>query len=99
MTSRPIMSWINLGEVLYVVAHRAGMSTAMAVLQDLRRRVTPDEATPDRVVQAASLKAEHPMAFGDAFAVATAQAHTAVLLTGDPEILEASAEWALEDLR
>ncbi|MDQ3305234.1 MAG: hypothetical protein M3535_04515 [Actinomycetota bacterium] len=45
------------------------------------------------------MKAEHPMAYADAFAVATAKAHGAILVTGDPEILEAGTGCQLEDLR
>ena len=39
------------------------------------------------------------MALADAFAVATALAHEAVLLTGDPEILDIGGTWMTEDLR
>jgi hypothetical protein len=39
------------------------------------------------------------MAYADAFAVATAVAHRAVLLTGDPEIIDAGGGWRVEDLR
>jgi hypothetical protein len=39
------------------------------------------------------------MAYADAFAIATAVAHSAELLTGDPEILGAEADWQLGDLR
>ena len=56
----------------------------------------PSEA---RVLEAARIKAAYPMADADAFAVATALAHRAVLLTGDPEILDAGGAWSTEDLR
>jgi predicted nucleic acid-binding protein len=39
------------------------------------------------------------MTYADAFALATAQAYGAVLLTGDPEILAARGDWRVEDLR
>jgi hypothetical protein len=39
------------------------------------------------------------MAYADAFAVATAVAHDAVLLTGDPEIVGVDGLCAVEDLR
>ena len=39
------------------------------------------------------------MAFTDALAISTAQAHQAVLLTGDPEILTVAGPWEIEDLR
>jgi len=48
---------------------------------------------------AAHIKARHPMAYAEAFAVATALAHRATLLTGDPEILDADPTWPVVDLR
>ena len=39
------------------------------------------------------------MAYADAFAVATALAHDAMILTGDPEILDAGGPWLTDDLR
>ncbi len=47
------------------------------------------------------MKAEHPIAYADAFAVAmaTAKAHGAILVTGDPEIFEAGTGCQLEVLR
>lgn len=95
----PVMSWINLGEVFSVTLRAAGPERAGAVIRDLRVRVLLDQASPARVLEAATITASHPVAFADAFAVATAQAHDAVLLTGDPEILDAAAGWRVEDLR
>jgi predicted nucleic acid-binding protein len=96
---RPVVSWINLGEVFSITWRAAGEDLARSVIEDLRRLTEPDEATPKRVLQAASIKAVHPMACADAFAVATARAHGATLLTGDPEILDIGTDWDLEDLR
>jgi predicted nucleic acid-binding protein len=56
----------------------------------------PSEA---RVLEAAHLKARCPIAYADAFAVATAIAHGATLLTGGPEILSGDSAWPVEDLR
>lgn len=95
----PVMSWINVGEVAYVVRRAAGAETAQQVVDELRARLRLDQVTPLRVLQAAALKAVHAFAYADAFAVATAQAYEAVLLTGDPEILDAGAGWQVEDLR
>lgn len=53
----------------------------------------------DRVVAAAAIKADNAMAYADAFAAATAIAHDAILLTGDPELLLADAPWRFADLR
>ena len=96
---RALMSWINLGEVFYVVLRAAGEPQARDVVRDLRRRLTLDLPSTDRVLQAATIKAGHALAYADAFAVATAIAHRAILLTGDPEILAADPSWPVEDVR
>ena len=95
---RPIMSWINLGEVYYTVHREAGAAEAESTLRLLRPLLTLDVATPERVLAAARIKAIHPLAYGDAFAVATAAAHGAVLLTGDREITKRAVGCRVEDL-
>ena len=99
LAERPVMSWINVGEVFYVSSRVAGSELARSIVGDLRRITVLDEASPERVLQAAEIKAAHPMAYADAFAVATALAHRTVLLTGDPEILAVDAGWEVEDVR
>jgi hypothetical protein len=96
---RPVMSWINLGEVYYTVHRAAGRAEAESTLALLRPMLALDAATPERVLGAARIKAAHPLAYGDAFAIAAATAHEAVLLTGDPEIVERSVGCKVEDLR
>lgn len=96
---RPIMSWINLGEVYYTIHRTAGAAEAESTLALLRPMLSLDPATPERVLAAARIKAAHPLAYGDAFAIATAAAHKAVLLTGDPEITDRSVGCKVEDLR
>lgn len=52
------------------------------------------------MLEAASIKAKHALAYADAFAIATAMAHDASLLTGDPEILDGGdPAWRVIDLR
>ena len=97
--SRPVMSWINLGEVYYTIHRAAGAATADGTLARLRPLVTLDGVTPERVLAAARIKAAHPLAYGDAFAVATAAAHRAVLLTGDPELTARPVGCRVENLR
>jgi predicted nucleic acid-binding protein len=97
--SRPVMSWINLGEVAYIAERSVGAVRARQIVQDLRRRLSLDLPSEQRVLEAASIKARYSMAYADAFAVATATAHRATLLTGDPEILDVKANWSTEDLR
>ncbi len=96
---RPVVSWINLGEVQYVLRRQVGESAAAATVRDLE--VVLDARLPDRhmVLAAARIKADHPMAFADAFAAALAQSLGATLWTGDPELLIDGAPWAHRDLR
>ncbi len=97
--SRPLMSWINLGEVHYVLRRAAGQDAAIETLRDLRARIDvrlPDES---QILTAAQIKADNPMSYADAFAVALALDSDAELWTGDPEILIANAPWRWRDLR
>lgn len=95
---RPVMSWINLGEVYYTIHRAAGGAEADATLGLLRPLVSLDAVSPERVLAAARVKALHPVAYADAFAVATAAARGAVLLTGDPEITGRAMGCRVEDL-
>jgi predicted nucleic acid-binding protein len=99
VTEGAVMSWVNLGEVFYVIWRISGDGIARDTVTDIRARIVLDEATPERVMAAARIKAEFPMAFGDAFAAATAIAHDAALLTGDPELIDRGGHWRTEDLR
>lgn len=96
---KPVASWINLGEVFSVVRRSVGEEAAAGTLRDLRDVLVGEVATEARVVEAARIKADHPMAYADAFAAATAMAHDATLWTGDPELLVADADWRWRDLR
>lgn len=86
-SGRPTISWINLVEIEYRVRRQHGAHEAEAVLTGLRELV--DEELPGiaRMRAVAALKAEHPVALADCFAIATAAAKDATLITGDREIL------------
>jgi predicted nucleic acid-binding protein len=99
LESRPVMSWINVGEVAYVLERRAGADRSREVVRELRRLLSLDLPTEERVLEAARVKAAYRLAYADAFAVATAMAHGAQLLTGDPEILDGDPDWLIVDLR
>ena len=51
------------------------------------------------VLDAARIKADHPMVYADAFAAALANAQDAVVGTGDPELLVEGTPWRWKDLR
>lgn len=93
------MSWINLGEVFYITRRDVGAEAAEEVIRDLRPQLALDLPSEMRVLRAAEIKTAHALAYADAFAAATAIAHDAILLTGDPELLVSDTEWVSEDLR
>jgi predicted nucleic acid-binding protein len=100
LRSRPVMSWINLGEVFYVIHRAASEVDATEVVRDLRHRLEMDLPDERRILEAATIKARHAVAYADAFAVATAVAHGASLMTGDPEILDrGDPSWPTIDVR
>lgn len=96
---KPLMSWINLGEVHYVLRRLHGEDAATETVRDLRDVI--DARLPDEslVIDAARIKADHPMAYADAFAAALAVAFDATLWTGDPELLIDGTPWRWRDLR
>lgn len=93
------MSWINVGEVAYVLERREGADRSREVVRELRHLAQLELPSASRILEAAQVKARHRMAFADAFAAATALAHGASLLTGDPELLTPRREWMVVDLR
>jgi len=76
-----------------------GEDDATETVRDLRDVV--DVRLPDQrlVLDAARLKADHPMAYADAFGAALAIAEEATLWTGDPELLVDGSRWRWRDLR
>jgi predicted nucleic acid-binding protein len=85
---RPTISWVNLVEIEYQVRRHHGAHDAEAVLGRLRELVDAELPGVARMRAVAALKAEHPIALADCFAIATAAAENATLITGDPEILD-----------
>lgn len=84
---RLLMSWMNVGEVYYIISKRHGPERAKEFLNRLPslpiRLVLPDE---DGILAAAKVKAAYPVSFGDAFAISLAQSEKASVITGDDEI-------------
>lgn len=89
---RPAMSWMNLVEVHYRTIRDHGRQEADQVLAELRPQIT--ESLPGIAIMrsVSSLKAEHPIALADCFAVALAAEEEAELLTGDPEIIDRAGQ-------
>jgi len=85
---RPAMSWMNLVEVHYRTIRDHGRQEADQVLAELRPLVTESLPGIAAMRSVSSLKAGHPIALADCFAVALAADEEAELLTGDPEIID-----------
>jgi predicted nucleic acid-binding protein len=98
---RPTMSWVNLVEVHYRTARDHGKEEADRVLEELRPQIAEQLPGVAAMRATAGLKAEHPIALADCFAVALAAAEGGVLLTGDPEIVDRAPSLPCEvrDLR
>ena len=73
------MSWINLGEVYYLLAKRHGGAHADQFLSDLA-------LTPASARRAGRAYDDWCGAVADAFAVETARQAQGPLVTGDPEL-------------
>jgi predicted nucleic acid-binding protein len=85
------VSTINWGEVVYITERERGMAAAHQALQAIEQLpLTLLDATRARVLAAAHLKANYPLSYADAFAVAAALELPAVIVTGDPEFRRVS---------
>ncbi|MBN1935894.1 MAG: PIN domain-containing protein [Anaerolineae bacterium] len=87
------MSWVNVGEVAYIVERRRGKALVFQVLGALEAtRIRLVAVGRELALKAAEIKATYPLAYADAFAAALAFDVSGTLLTGDPEFK------ALDDL-
>ena len=81
------MSWINLGEVYYLLSKRRGRASGDEFLSMVPvmpfQGVVPDERT---MIGAARWRSRFPISYADAFALETARQRQARLVTGDPEL-------------
>lgn len=84
---RPVISWINVAEVRYHVERAIGDRHATQVVNKLRSLLDCELPTERRIIEASRIKAAHPIALADCFAISTAADNGAVLFTGDPEIV------------
>lgn len=84
--SRVLITWVNIGEVAYIVERRWGEGRLQQVLAMLERTGL-EIVSVGRALTfiAAHIKAKHPVAYADAFAAALAMQTPATLVTGDPE--------------
>jgi predicted nucleic acid-binding protein len=84
--ARVLMTWVNAGEVAYIVERRWGVErlyAALAVMEATALEIVSVER--ELALMAAHIKAEHAIAYADAFAAALTQQRAAKLVTGGPE--------------
>ncbi len=71
---------------LLIISREQGRDKARSMLEDLRSfPIKFYEATEERILAAAWLKAEYSISYADAFAASLARELDAFLVTGDPE--------------
>ena len=81
-----LLSRINWGEFYYILQRRVGRDKTEEALSLLDQLPIDIISVDDPLVrEAAEIKAEHPIAYADAFCAALAQRHQGRILTGDPE--------------
>jgi len=84
--TRVLMTWVNAGEVAYIVERHWGVErlyAALAVIEATALETVSVER--ELALMAAHIKAEHAIAYADALAAALAEHYAAKLVTGDPE--------------
>ena len=83
--TRVLMTWVNVGEVAYIVKRRWGVERLYAVLAMMEATALEIVSVErELALMAAHIKAEHAIAYADTFAAALAEHCTAKLVTGDP---------------
>jgi len=93
-----LLNIVNLGEVFYRSARVQDISFARDILEKLKLLPIRIYPCPNEfILEAAEIKAQYPIAYADAFIVATALREKARIITGDPDFKKVehlvSIEW------
>ena len=95
--AKTLMSWVNVGEVAYIVERRSGVGQVYQVLGNLETtKIDFVDADRTLTLAAAHLKTQYPLSYADAFAAALAVREKAILLTGDPEFRALEKELTIQ---
>jgi ribonuclease VapC len=80
------LNTVNYGELAYIVERRRSVQAARAAIAALDQ-LPIEQVSADRALalEAAHVKAQYPVSYADAFAVALAREVEGILVTGDPE--------------
>jgi len=80
-----VISVVNWGEIIYTMAKRIGLATATADLKTLGAALETADVEEDMAEEAAALKFNFKLGYGDSFAAALAIRMNATLVTADPD--------------
>jgi predicted nucleic acid-binding protein len=81
-----LMSAVNYGEVYGAILREHGQDRAAATISAVKPLpIRLVDATPQRAVHAADVKAKYKLYYADSFAAALAIEHKAALVTGDSD--------------
>jgi len=85
-TARLLMTWVNVGEVAYIVEREWGRERMYRVLAALEAtEIVFVPVGRSLALGAAAIKAQHSLAYADALAAGLAVSEEATLVTSDPE--------------
>ncbi|MBM4331900.1 MAG: type II toxin-antitoxin system VapC family toxin [Deltaproteobacteria bacterium] len=85
------MHIINLGEVFYRLCRVTSLKRGEEILEKIRLLpIRILSISDEEVMAAAKIKAQYPISYADAFAVAKALQSGAMVVTGDPEYKKVS---------
>ena len=78
------MSWINVGEVYYIIQRRYDRKIAIDLIENVKAwPIELIESSHEQVIIAGDIKAKYPMSLGDSYAAALTIRVRGVLLTAD----------------
>ena len=83
---KAVLSRINWGEFYYIVQRRVGRAKTLEALALIDQLPITILSVDDLLIsEAAEIKSDYPIAYADAFCVATAKRLNGRILTSDPE--------------
>ena len=85
------MNEINLGECFYILARERSIDKAEYFIQTVLPNlpITKISNTFQDIIEAAKIKAKHPLSYADCFAIQTSLKENAPIITGEPEFKKA----------
>ena len=86
--ARLFISVVTWGEVIYTMAKYVGLARTVADLKAMGAALETIDVDEDAAEEAAALKFNYKMGYGDSFAAALAMRMNATLVTADPDFVK-----------